>query len=242
MEDIMFADTLLESSPHPGHRSTWTKLASAMVQTVALATLLAIPLFKVERLHIIPLPPSIQMTSLPEPIMRAQPATASYSASPATAIVEPRYIPSISRGDQKAQAVGAPLAASVPCLVPCEGNRAILTNIIRVGPQILLRQPPAPPIRPLHVSEMQLGGLIHKVIPEYPIIAKQIRMQGSVVLRATIGKDGHVEHVQPVSGPPLLLEPARRAVEQWQYRPYLLNHQPVEVFTQITVNFILNSN
>ena len=89
---------------------------------------------------------------------------------------------------------------------------------------------------------MQLGALVHKVLPEYPAIAKQIRLQGAVVLLATIAKDGHVEHVEPISGPAMLVLPAKRAVEQWQYRPYILNHEPVEVQTQITVNFILNNN
>jgi protein TonB len=87
---------------------------------------------------------------------------------------------------------------------------------------------------------MQLGTLVRKVLPEYPIIAKQIHQQGAVVLMATIGKNGRIEHVQPISGPPLLIGPAQRAVEQWQYRPYILNHEPVEVQTQITVNFVLN--
>jgi protein TonB len=99
---------------------------------------------------------------------------------------------------------------------------------------------PAPAKGPVRVSEMQLGALIRKVLPEYPAIAKQVHQQGAVVLLATIAKDGHVEHVQPVSGPAMLVAPAMRAVEQWQYRPYVLNHEPVEVQTQITVNFLLN--
>lgn len=87
---------------------------------------------------------------------------------------------------------------------------------------------------------MQLGDVVRKVVPEYPIIAKQIGLQGAVVLLATIGKDGRVEQVKPISGPPILLNAARLAVAQWQYRPYILNHEPIEVQTQITVNFVLN--
>jgi protein TonB len=87
---------------------------------------------------------------------------------------------------------------------------------------------------------MQLGDLVRKVVPDYPTIAKQLGIQGSVLLTATVGKDGRVEHVQVVSGPPLLVHSAKQAVEQWQYRPYLLNHEPVVVQTQITVNFVLN--
>ena len=103
---------------------------------------------------------------------------------------------------------------------------------------------PAPPnhesSRPLRISEMQLGDLIHRVIPEYPAIAKQLHVQGAVLLLATIGKNGHVEQVQAISGPPLLQRAAKQAVEQWQYRPYVLNHEAIEVQTQITVNFVLN--
>jgi protein TonB len=87
---------------------------------------------------------------------------------------------------------------------------------------------------------MQLGALVHKVLPEYPAIAKQIHLQGAVVLLATIAKTGRVEHIEPISGPAMLVAPAMRAVHQWQYRPYILNHEPVEVQTQITVNFVLN--
>jgi protein TonB len=78
------------------------------------------------------------------------------------------------------------------------------------------------------------------VVPDYPIIAKQLGVQGAVLLTALVGKDGRVERVQSVSGPSLLVLSAKHAVEQWQYRPYLLNREPVEVQTQITVNFVLN--
>jgi TonB family protein len=64
---------------------------------------------------------------------------------------------------------------------------------------------------------MQLGDLVRKVVPDYPTIAKQLGIQGSVLLTATVGKDGRVEHVQVVSGPPLLVHSAKQAVEQWQY-------------------------
>ena len=99
--------------------------------------------------------------------------------------------------------------------------------------------PPHAPTRPVRVSEMQLGELVRKVLPEYPMVAKQLRIQGAVVLMATVGRDGRVERVQPLKGPPLLVQPAVRAVEQWKYRPYLLNHEAVEVQTQITVNFTM---
>ena len=86
---------------------------------------------------------------------------------------------------------------------------------------------------------MMEGNLIHRVEPQYPIIAKQIRLQGSVVLKAVISREGKIEQVEITSGPGLLALAAKDAVQQWRYRPYLLNGDPVEVETQITVNFVL---
>ena len=87
---------------------------------------------------------------------------------------------------------------------------------------------------------MQLGDLVHRVVPEYPAIAKQLHIEGPVVLLATIGRNGRVEQVQVLRGPALLQRAAKQAVELWQYRPYVLNHEAIEVETQITVNFVLN--
>ena len=239
----MFADTLLESAPHPAHRAAWSKLASVLLQSVALAVLLAIPLFHVERLQFVPPPPSIQMTSVEQqPAVHEQPATASMSTAPAlpNKIVEPKWIPRhVAEGDNV-----PPMSTSTSLGPPCEvncGNAIPITNLIISGPPMISVTQPHP-AKPLRVSVMELGGLIHKVLPEYPIVAKQIHLEGAVVLMATVGKDGRVEHVQAMSGPPLLVRPAMIAVEQWQYRPYLLNQEPVVVQTQITVNFVLNRN
>ena len=75
--------------------------------------------------------------------------------------------------------------------------------------------------------------------PAYPPIAAQAQVQGTVVLQAVIAKDGTVQDLRVVSGHPLLVAAAMDAVKQWRYKPYLLNDQPVEVDTQINVNFTL---
>ncbi len=77
--------------------------------------------------------------------------------------------------------------------------------------------------------------LIHRVEPVYPPLAKQIRKGGRVELRAIIGTDGTIRSLQIVSGDPLFYLSAREAVEQWRYRPTVLNGQPVEIDTYITV-------
>jgi protein TonB len=75
--------------------------------------------------------------------------------------------------------------------------------------------------------------------PNYPPLARQARIQGTVVLHAVIGKDGAIENLTLVSGHPMLAPAAIEAVKQWKYRPYLLNGEPVEVDTEIQVNFTL---
>jgi protein TonB len=83
------------------------------------------------------------------------------------------------------------------------------------------------------------GNLIHRVEPQYPVIARQLHLQGAVVLKAIISREGIIAKVEVASGPALLARAAKDAVQQWRYRPYLLNGDPVEVETQITVNFVL---
>ncbi len=87
---------------------------------------------------------------------------------------------------------------------------------------------------------MMEGNLIYRVQPEYPALARQVRIQGLVVLRAMISRDGAIENLQALSGHPLLVPAALNAVRQWRYRPYVLNGEPVEVETEVKVNFILS--
>jgi TonB family protein len=96
------------------------------------------------------------------------------------------------------------------------------------------------------VTRIRVGGtvesenLIKKVQPLYPPAAKAARIQGQVRFTALIDKEGNIATLQLVSGHPLLVDSARQAVSQWQYRPTLLNGNPVEVVTQIDVNYTLS--
>lgn len=108
--------------------------------------------------------------------------------------------------------------------------------------------PPAPthqaaerPTHPMRVSQgVQEAKLIKKVLPVYPEIARSIRQFGTVRLMAVIGKDGHIHDVQVLGGPAYLVTAAVAAVEQWVYKPTLLNGEAVEVIAPITVNFTLS--
>ena len=85
------------------------------------------------------------------------------------------------------------------------------------------------------IAGNKLGGMT----PQYPAIAKAARIQGTVILQATISKSGTIENLHVLSGPPMLQQAAMEAVKTWRYRPYLLNGEPVEVETQVNVIFTL---
>ncbi len=95
--------------------------------------------------------------------------------------------------------------------------------------------------RPVKISSAD-GLLVKKVAPEYPLEAKIVRLEGTVVLRTVIDKTGEVSSVYALSGPPLLESAAVEAVKQWQYRPFSMNGQPVEVETTVEVVFALDGS
>ncbi len=90
-------------------------------------------------------------------------------------------------------------------------------------------------------GNVQATQLVCQVIPIYPQEAKEQGIQGKVILHATIDVDGTIEHLEPISGPPDLIEPSMQAVQRWRYRPTLLLGEPVAVDTTITVVFMLRS-
>ena len=105
---------------------------------------------------------------------------------------------------------------------------------------------PPPPPKAAAVQRIKVGGnvqaanLVKRVTPVYPPLAKQARIQGHVLLSAVISKEGTIQDLKVNSGHPLLVQSAMDAVRQWQYKPTMLNGEPVEVSTEIDVNFTLN--
>ena len=96
----------------------------------------------------------------------------------------------------------------------------------------------AKPTGPVQVSSGTVAGMIiSKPEPVYPQIAKSAHVQGAVILHAIISKEGTIENLSVISGNAMLVNAARDAVSRWRYKPYLLNGEPVEVETSITVNF-----
>ncbi len=114
-------------------------------------------------------------------------------------------------------------------------------NLGPVGPA----GPPTPPAPDTSHKRIRQGGMVEaaRLIshpdPIYPYLAREAGIQGNVVLHAIIGTDGRILELRVVTGSPLLVRAAVDAVQQWRYQPTLLNGEPVEVETAITVNFIL---
>jgi protein TonB len=106
-------------------------------------------------------------------------------------------------------------------------------------PKVEEKPKPATPQRIRVGGNVQAAKLRRQPKPPYPPLARQARIQGTVRFTAVIGKDGKIQNLQMISGHPLLVQSAQDAVKQWEYEPTLLNGEPVEVITQIDVNFTL---
>jgi protein TonB len=87
---------------------------------------------------------------------------------------------------------------------------------------------------------VEAARIVFQAQPEYPVIARSARVQGTVRLEAIISTDGSVQSLHVLSGPPLLIPAATRAVAQWRYQPTLLDGVAAEVTTEIDVTFTLN--
>lgn len=240
----MFAD-LLSDSPWDNHSHRgWTTLGSFALQALLISALLALPLLYTEGL-----PQLLLMSHLVAPSPPPSPATAPHVRPAAVSagnllghlLMTPRRIPlAIEPVDD----AGAPPALDFgETVVPGgtgtrTGSGSILSSAGTGTSPTMPRL--APPAAPPRVSRMMEGNLIHRVQPAYPPLARQARIQGPVVLRAVINRDGAIENLQVISGHPMLAPAAVEAVRQWRYRPYYLNNSPVEVETQVTVNFVLS--
>jgi periplasmic protein TonB len=154
----------------------------------------------------------------------------------------PQSTPLVVKNEAPAPAPPSP-AEQEPMQPPAPGsldtsnaNNQAISGIMSTTPATLPHQA----AQQLKVSQgVSQGLLIKSVSPVYPALARQMRVQGSVELLANIGKDGSITKVSAISGDGVLARAAIDAVKQWKYKPYYLDDQPVEIQTQITVNFKL---
>jgi TonB family protein len=94
----------------------------------------------------------------------------------------------------------------------------------------------------VQLSPQTAQNVTVSVPPDYPLLARQMKVQGAVSLQALISRDGSIQELQILSGPGILATAAREAVKQWHFKPYLQNGQPVETQARITVNFTISTN
>jgi TonB family protein len=140
----------------------------------------------------------------------------------------------VPRVDLCAEAQPSDIAVASPGDTPAPTRLKVLTPPYDESDQT----PKAPGAAQVSAGAMA-GNILTKVTPVYPQAAKDAKIQGAVVLDAVIGKDGLIKSLKLVSGPEELTHSAWNAVSQWTYKPYLLNGEPTEVETTITVNYSL---
>jgi protein TonB len=130
------------------------------------------------------------------------------------------------------------VVGGVPGGVPGGSMGGVMGSILSSTPVAVPKV--ATPQRVRVSQGVSAGLLVRKVNPNYPPLARQARIQGQVLLQAEISKDGSIQNLRLISGHPMLAPAAIEAVKQWKYKPYLLNGEPVEVETQVQVNFTLS--
>jgi periplasmic protein TonB len=237
----MFEDSLVESQGRIRTRSKWFAIASFSAQAILLLVLILYPLFNplalpkhsMERLLIAPPPPRAAAP------VEVQHTSASHSP-----------LPSLQDQLQRPSTIRTPIAAvdpgpqmpPGPIGITGIGSGPGVFDGIPLGsppPNITIAKP-LPPKRPIQVSQGVAAGLLLSPIrPIYPAIAKAARIQGTVIIEATISRQGTIENLQMTEGPPMLRQAAIDAVAGARYRPFLLNGEPVEVQTSIHVIFSL---
>jgi periplasmic protein TonB len=238
----MFNELLESTLVKKNTNKRWTMVLSALVQTVILGVLVLVPLIHTEAL-----PQKMLAILLVAP--PAPPPPPPHPASPtgarrvrvirSEALRQPSFVPTIA----------AVLTDPEPLLDVIDDTptnsvfRDIAGQGIIAGNNPSLPPPPRPaaPVRIKQGGVVTAASILSQTRPVYPALARQARIQGSVVLHAIIGRDGRVAQLEVISGHPLLVQAALDAVKQWLYKPTLLNGDAVEVDTTITVTFLMGN-
>ncbi len=238
----LFHDSLIVSGANSRPRNPWAAVGSVTLLSVLLLALVVIPLFHTDTLpkretltmlYVLPAAAASNITSLPP--------TSTSRNTPTN-----MRIPSAVHTTQEAPAPpldpAGGLVGGVPGGVVGGIPGEVLSEVLHsMGSAPVLAKTPAPAPKRIRVpARIAEANLVYDVAPKYPPEAGRARIEGTVVLLAVIGKDGTVEDVRVKSGLSLLAQAAIEAVKQWRYRPYLLNGEPVEVDSQITINFTLS--
>jgi protein TonB len=246
----MLENSLIESQDRRKTRKPLTVVVSAVAHLVAIVLLVLIPLLQTQALTIPPADMSMWAPRIETPrrveVFSVQLRVHRHTEPAANMLTAPESIPT------KIVYVDDPVSPPSG-FAPSTGNNStgpLIRDLINRQPEAaalppLPPSPPPPPpplavkVEPYRVSHMEQADLVHRVNPAYPPLARQARVQGVVVLEAVINKEGAIESLRVVTGHPLLNQAAVDAVKQWRYRPLMLNGEPTEVITTVTVTFTL---
>jgi protein TonB len=243
----MFEDSLIESGGKLKTKRGWTSMVSFAIQIGIVGIMVLIPLIFTEAL---PKGTTLFMLVAPPPPPPPPPP----AAAPVHVVKQiqsdivngelrtPTKIPkkileNLKEDEAPPQMAATGVVGGVPGGVPGGSMGGVIGSVLSSTPVAVPKI--ATPQRVRVSSGVSSGLLIRKVSPTYPPLARQARIQGTVILQAQISKDGSIQNLQLVSGHPMLAPAAIEAVKQWKYKPYLLNGEPVEVETQVQVNFTL---
>jgi periplasmic protein TonB len=254
-EEFLFADCLVEASKLERGRRRFATVLSLIFQSLLIGVMLLVPLLFTEAL------PKQQLLTLlvappppPPPPPPAGPAMANVVRQNQSDLLSGGQLRTPSRIPQTVQMIHEeeapePLPAmggvvgGVPGGVPGGQLGGVIGGIISQTSNlgaIPRFSAPTPPKRVRISQGVTKGLLLARITPAYPPLARAARVEGEVVLAAIISKDGTIKNLTLVSGHPMLVPAAIESVSQWRYRPYLLNGEPVEVETTITVTFTLS--
>ncbi len=226
MPSEMFQEALLESGAQHRPRRGWATLASLLLQIALVSFAVAMPMIYTDALSVRYKPHSLASPNVAAPEHEPQPQGRP-SAIGLHAPANPTFVNAGRRYDF--HTVGTEEPSPAPCCVTAlaPGNGISIVSLLPpgVGPTLSVKRD----VRPVVTSRLMEGRLVHRVQPVYPHIALLTHSQGTVILQAVIGKDGHIQQLHVVSGAALLSGAAVDAVKQWEYRPYLLNGEAVEV-------------
>jgi periplasmic protein TonB len=242
----MFEDMVVSTSKAVKTNKPWTVVLSMIFQVSFLAILVLIPLIYTEAL------PKTMMATLlvappppppppPPPVAQIVKVKPQVHLMDAGKLVAPKVIPKEVKiiKEEAEPDMGAVGGVGVPGGVAGGSLGGVLGGVMGgVG-----AAPPPPKVTPTRIragGNVQAAKLLNQIKPNYPPLARQTRISGTVRLHAIIGKDGSIQSLSLESGHPLLVQAALDAVRQWKYQPTLLNGVPVEVDTSIDVVFSLS--
>ena len=179
-------------------------------------------------------------TSLP--VKTGQGVATPNANNPQVNVSPPNAQAPVRHADNVTRTKGKPAAVVVSGL-PVSVQGGLIPNVTSRDLQGTRIQPPPPPsVAPKRIrvgGQVESARLIFQPKPEYPQLAKMARIQGTVRIEGVIGTDGTIQSLKVISGHPLLIKAATDAVRQWRYQPTLFNGEPVEVVTEIDLNFAL---